>query len=114
MGCFSTGAVWTASKRLRSGESSSCRGGAPGQTSRDSCDLVYGLRVGRLALDVGPRPVGSRAQQRQNIGAELVQEARLVEPGGMEHQVVEAEVEVGADAIDDLFRVVGDDEARRG
>jgi hypothetical protein len=55
--------------------------------------------------------VGPLAQRRQHIGGELLEEAPLVAARAVDDEVVEAEVEVGPDAVDDIGRVVGDDEA---
>src|SRR5690242_16969246 len=54
------------------------------------------------------------AQEGQDVGGELLQGVGLVIAREVEDEFVEAEVEVRADALDDLLRVVGDDEARRG
>ena len=51
------------------------------------------------------------SELRHDIRAELLEEAALVVPGGVEGEVVEAEPDVPADLLDHLVGVVRDDEA---
>src|SRR5215218_9034079 len=54
------------------------------------------------------------AQPGQHVAGELLEEARLVGAGGVEDQLVEAELDVRPDTVDDLVGIVGDDEAGAG
>src|SRR5512133_2543986 len=55
----------------------------------------------------------TRAQARRDVGREALEEASLVGRRGVDDEVVEAELDVGRDALGGLVGVVRDDEAAR-
>src|SRR5262249_13659775 len=64
------------------------------------------------------RPASRRspalAQAREHVARELRERALLVVAEEVEHELLEPELDVGRDLLNDLVKVIGDDEAREG
>src|ERR1700712_5397503 len=80
---------------------------APSATSvPDSPGRVGKLHPGLLA--------SQRSEPGQHLVAVELEELRLIRPWSMEHQVLEAQIEVVADLLDVFIRIGGDDPSGGG
>ena len=67
--------------------------------------------ISLLARGGERRLLGASAERREDVLGELIDRTLLIVTGEVEDEVLEAELEVGADLLDDFLGIRGDDEA---